>query len=102
MGLLKDHTREVRGLLVCLTNPKTLLFCGAFLPQFVTPGPDATRQLVLLAGTFFVVSTVLDSLWAMLAGRLRAPLVARARLRNRVTGGLMIGAGLGLALARRP
>ena len=92
----------LRGLLVCLTNPKTLLFCGAFLPQFVTPGPDATHQLVLLAGTFFVVSTVLDSLWAMLAGRLRALLVARARLRNRVTGGLMIGAGLGLALARRP
>jgi threonine/homoserine/homoserine lactone efflux protein len=96
------RTIYLRGLLVCLTNPKTLLFCGAFLPQFVTPGPDATRQLVLLAITFFVVSTVLDSLWAMLAGRLRALLVARARLRNRVTGGLMIGAGLGLALARRP
>jgi homoserine/homoserine lactone efflux protein len=79
-----------------------LLFCGAFLPQFVTPGPDATRQLVLLAVTFFVVSTVLDSLWALLAGRLRALLTARARLRNRVTGGLLVGAGLGLALARKP
>jgi homoserine/homoserine lactone efflux protein len=91
-----------RGLLVCLTNPKTLLFYGAFLPQFVTPGPDATRQLVLLAVTFFVVSTALDSLWAILAGRLRTLVVARARLRNRLTGGLIIGAGLGLALARRP
>ncbi len=96
------RTIYLRGLLVCLTNPKTLLFCGAFLPQFVTPGPDATRQLVLLAVTFFIVSTVLDSLWAVLAGRLRAVLAARARLRNRLTGGLMIGAGLGLALARRP
>jgi homoserine/homoserine lactone efflux protein len=95
------RTIYLRGLLVCLTNPKTLLFCGAFLPQFVTPGLDATRQLVLLAVTFFVVSTVLDSLWAVLAGRLRAVLAARARLRNRLTGGLMIGAGLGLALARR-
>lgn len=92
----------LRGLLVCLTNPKTLLFCGAFLPQFVTPGPDATGQLMVLAITFLVVSTVLDSLWAMLAGRLRALLAARARLRNHVTGGLMIGAGVGLALARRP
>jgi homoserine/homoserine lactone efflux protein len=92
----------LRGLLVCLTNPKTLLFCGAFLPQFVTPGPDATRQLVLLALTFFAVSTVLDSLWAILAGRLRSLLVARAKLRNRVTGGLLVGAGLGLALARKP
>jgi threonine/homoserine/homoserine lactone efflux protein len=92
----------LRGLLVCLTNPKTLLFCGAFLPQFVAPGADTMHQLVLLAVTFFVVSTVLDSLWALLAGRLRALLVARARLRNRVTGGLLIGAGLGLALARKP
>ncbi len=107
LGQVRPQARSVRtiylrGLLVCLTNPKTLLFCGAFLPQFVTPGPDAPRQLVLLAVTFFVVSTVLDSLWAMLAGRLRAVLAARARLRNRLTGGLMIGAGLGLALARRP
>jgi threonine/homoserine/homoserine lactone efflux protein len=29
-----------RGLLVSLTNPKTLLFDGAFLPQFLTPGAD--------------------------------------------------------------
>jgi threonine/homoserine/homoserine lactone efflux protein len=96
------RTIYLRGLLVCLTNPKTLLFCGAFLPQFVTPGADTTRQLMLLAVTFFVVSSVLDSLWALLAGRLRALLVARARLRNRVTGGLLVGAGLGLALARKP
>src|ERR1700720_647169 len=27
-----------RGVLVALTNPKTLLFYGAFFPQFVTPG----------------------------------------------------------------
>ena len=39
-------------------------------------------------------------LWAILAGRLRALLVAHARLRNRLTGGLLIGAGVGLALAR--
>jgi threonine/homoserine/homoserine lactone efflux protein len=107
LGQVRPQARSaraiyLRGLLVCLTNPKTLLFCGAFLPQFVTPGPDATRQLVLLALAFFAVSTVLDGLWAILAGRLRSLLVARATLRNRVTGGLLVGAGLGLALARKP
>jgi homoserine/homoserine lactone efflux protein len=91
-----------RGFLVGLTNPKTLLFYGAFLPQFVTPGPDAVRQLALLALTFIAVAVVFDGLWAILAGRLRSMLVAQARLRNRLTGGLLIGAGLGLALARRP
>ena len=61
-----------RGFLVGLTNPKTLLFYGAFLPQFITPGPSAARQLLLLAVTFLVVAVLLDSVWALLAGRLRA------------------------------
>ena len=37
-----------RGFLVGLTNPKTLLFYGAFFPQFITPGPTAaTRRRML-------------------------------------------------------
>lgn len=91
-----------RGFLVGLTNPKTLLFYGAFFPQFITPGADAGEQLLLLAVTFLAVAIVCDSAWAILAGRLRALLVAHARLRNRITGGLLVGAGLGLAMARRP
>ncbi len=91
----------VRGFLVGLTNPKTLLFYGAFLPQFVTPGPTAADQLLLLAATFLVVAVVLDGLWAVLAGRLRTLLAVHARLRNRLTGGLLIGAGVGLALAHK-
>jgi homoserine/homoserine lactone efflux protein len=92
----------VRGFLVGLTNPKTLLFYGAFLPQFITPGPTAPDQLLLLAVTFLVVAVILDSGWALLAGRLRVLLMAHVRLRNRLTGGLLVGAGVGLALARRP
>jgi homoserine/homoserine lactone efflux protein len=92
----------VRGLLVGLTNPKTLLFYGAFLPLFVTPGPTALEQLLLLAVTFLAVAVVLDGVCAILAGRMRALLGMCTRLRNRLTGGLLIGAGLGLALSRRP
>ncbi|WP_395712440.1 LysE family translocator [Reyranella sp.] len=92
----------LRGFLVGLTNPKTLLFYGAFLPQFIVPGPTASDQLLLLAATFLAIAVVLDGVWALLADRLRALLVAHVRLRNRLTGGLLIGAGVGLALARRP
>ena len=91
-----------RGLVVGLTNPKTLLFYGAFLPQFVTPGPTAGDQLLLLAASFVAIAIVCDGTWAVLAGRLRRLLLAHVRLRNRITGGLLVGAGLGLALARRP
>jgi len=91
-----------RGFLVGLTNPKTLLFYGAFFPQFIVPGPNAADQFLLLAVTFLVIAVVLDGVWALLAARLRTLLVTHVRLRNRVTGGLLMGAGLGLALARRP
>ena len=89
-----------RGVLVALTNPKTLLFYGAFFPQFVTPGDTQARQLVLLLATCLVVAVVIDSGWALLAARLRRLLAARGRLRHRLSGGLLIGAGLGLAVAR--
>ena len=92
----------LRGFLVSLTNPKTLLFYGAFLPQFVAPGPEAAGDLVLLAATFVALACVLDSGWALLAGRLRGLAAMPARLRNRIGAAFYAGAGLGLAFARRP
>lgn len=90
-----------RGFFVSLTNPKTLLFYSAFFPQFVNPERDASAQLVVLSATFLALALMLDSTWAVLAGRARPFLVMRAKLRNRVSGALLIGAGLGLALARK-
>jgi homoserine/homoserine lactone efflux protein len=91
----------LRGLLVSLTNPKTLLFYGAFFPQFVDPAGDVPLQVALLSATFLALAVLLDSAWAVLAGRARGLLAARARLRNRLAGGLLIGAAAGLAAARR-
>jgi homoserine/homoserine lactone efflux protein len=91
----------LRGFLVSLTNPKTLLFYGAFLPQFVTPGASLTGQLAALSGTFLVIAVVLDGAWALLAGRFRTALAVNAKFRNRLTGALLLGAGVGLAFARK-
>lgn len=91
----------LRAFLISLTNPKTLLFYGAFLPQFIAPDQPVGRQLALLCGSFFVVHITLDSGWALAAGRARRVLAMRGRLRNRLSGGLLIGAGVGLALAHR-
>ena len=55
-------THGMRGFLVGLTNPKTLLFYGAFFPQFVTPGPDVPLQLLTLAVTFLAIAIVLDEI----------------------------------------
>jgi homoserine/homoserine lactone efflux protein len=95
------RTIALRGFLVGLTNPKTLLFYGAFFPQFLDPHRPIGPQVGLLCATFLVIAVVLDSGWAVVAGRARYLLAARPRLRNRLSGGCLIGAGVGLALAHR-
>jgi len=90
-----------RGFAVSLANPKTLLFYGAFFPQFISPDAAALPQSLVLAATFLALAILIDSGWAVLAGRARFALARHGRLRNRLSGGLLIGAGIGLALARR-
>jgi threonine/homoserine/homoserine lactone efflux protein len=87
------------GFFVSLVNPKTLVFYVAFFPQFMT-SPGQARQIWLLAATFVAIAAVVDSGWALLAGRLRPLLFRHARLRNRLTGAVLIAAGAGLAAAR--
>lgn len=92
-----------RGFLVSLTNPKTLLFYGAFFPQFVAPdAAPLAPQLALLSATFLAVAVALDCCWALAAARLRGVLALRGALRNRLTGSFFLAAAAGLALARRP
>jgi len=91
----------VQGLLVMLSNPKVLLFFGAFIPQFVDPNGAYVRQVVLLGGTFMAVATLCDSAYAVLVGRLGLKLSGRRmRLVSRLSGGLLVGGGLWLARAR--
>ncbi len=89
-----------RALLVSLTNPKTLLFYGAFFPQFITPGPNVAAQVALLSAVFLALAVTLDSLWAFAAAWARGALAVHGGLRNRLSGGMLVGAGVGLALAR--
>ncbi|MCP4329862.1 MAG: LysE family translocator [Alphaproteobacteria bacterium] len=90
-----------RGFWVSAANPKTLMFYGAFFPQFIAPGGNVSGQLIVLAVTFLAVAAVLDSAWAVFAGSAQRLLADRARLRGRLTGTFLIGAALGLALARK-
>jgi threonine/homoserine/homoserine lactone efflux protein len=89
-----------RALLVSLTNPKTLFFFGAFFPQFIAPNRDAATQVEVLAVAFLMVAMLIDAGWALLAARARVLLRSHGRLRNRVSGGFLVGAGAALALAR--
>ena len=90
-----------RGVVLALLNPKTLLFNAAFLPQFVGHGSDASGQLVILAAVFMLVIVVGDALWAVFAASARGWLGGIGHLHNRISGGFLVGAGIGLAMSRR-
>jgi threonine/homoserine/homoserine lactone efflux protein len=91
----------LQGLLVLLSNPKLLIFFGAFLPQFMDMSRDHTSQATLLGVTFMAVAGVTDGAYALLAGRARTLFSARrTRLVSRVSGSFMIGGGIWLALTR--
>jgi len=92
-----------RGLAVSLLNPKTMLFHAAFLPQFIDPAGDPLTQMAVLGLTFIVIAALIDGFYALAAAR-AARLLAignRRQVTDRITGSLLIGAGIGLALARR-
>jgi len=93
----------LEGVLVSLSNPKVLLFLGAFLPQFVDPARDPVWQLSLLAGLFVVVLAAVDVAYTLALTRARATLdAARLRLLDGAAGVLLLLGGLALAMARRP
>ena len=89
-----------RGCFVAAVNPKTLLFSAAFLPQFVHAGGGIPGQLTVVAVVFLTVLVIGDLLWAAFAGSARSLLEKHAAARNRLTGGFLVAAGIGLALAR--
>ena len=88
-----------RGCLIAAVNPKTLLFNAAFLPQFTGGGTIA--ELALVAGIFLTVLLIGDLLWAFFASAARPLIRESSQTRNRVTGGFLVAAGIGLALSRR-
>jgi threonine/homoserine/homoserine lactone efflux protein len=91
-----------QGLLVIWSNPKALLFFGAFIPQFIDPSGDALMQTLLLGSIFMITATVLDSGYALAAGRAGQWLTGhKVRYLERISGSFLIGGGLWLALSRK-
>lgn len=100
---VSTRSRYAHGLAVALSNPKVLLFLGAFFPQFVDPSRDPGPQLAVLAVLFVVVLALVDLTYTLLIARARRAFDAR-RLStlDAAAGGLLIAGGLVLATARRP
>ena len=93
----------MRGFLISLTNPKTILFFSAFLPQFVIASENYYVQILLLSLSFVILATLLDSCYALLSSKLvRITKNGNlARLQNGFSGLLFLGAGAWLVSINR-
>jgi threonine/homoserine/homoserine lactone efflux protein len=102
-GPVKSNRRlMLDGFLVIWSNPKALIFLGAFLPQFVSREGAAFPQVMLLGLFFMLTAGATDSIYAFLGGRARGLLSqARVRLLSRVSGGILMAGGVWLALVRK-
>ena len=95
----------VQGFIVGVTNPKTMVFFAAILPQFVDPSAGhASLQMIILGAVFAAIALAMDSVWGMAAGTVRSWFARSARRLDLVGGaaGLtMVGLGVGLAVSSR-
>jgi len=89
-----------QGLLTALSNPKALLFYGAFLPQFIDPGRPLWLQFVVMAATFVLVEVLVEYILALAAHRIRHVLQRIGRSFNRVCGSLFMAMGAALPMTR--
>lgn len=89
------------GMTVGVTNPKTMVFFVAFLPQFTDPSGPVGLQTLLLGGVFAVMACASDSLWALGAARARDWFARRPTRLDGLSvagGAMMLGLG-GVMLA---
>jgi threonine/homoserine/homoserine lactone efflux protein len=93
----------VQGLIITIPNPKSLIFIAAFLPQFIDAARPLGLQFIFIVPTFLVITFVVTSVWALVAGKASGFLQGQQAFQSvmRTAGGLMIIAGAGLAMARR-
>jgi threonine/homoserine/homoserine lactone efflux protein len=95
----------VEGFIVGVTNPKSLVFFAAILPQFVTASSGhLPTQLMVLGLVFVLIALISDSAWVFVAGTARN-WFARSPRRLQIVGGagglMMIAVGVRLACTGR-
>lgn len=93
----------VQGLVKQLANPKSVLFFGSLLPQFVTPGRTTLADLLLLGATCAVIEIPILAAYAAVSARGGALFARPGQIvwRERLSGVALIAVGGLLATMRR-
>ena len=90
---LKNFTA---GFGITISNPKTIIFYGAFVPVFVEPTNLNINNILLLATIIAIVVSVVIGFYAYLASRAKQLFKSEIAMRNinRIAGTVMFGAAV--------
>jgi threonine/homoserine/homoserine lactone efflux protein len=113
-GLERDRDRDGRrsrsdlaglrdGLLTSLANPKLAVFFVALFPQFVPHGAAVLPAALVMAGVIVTFDLIWYSTLALIVHRAKRAFVEGpwSRRLERLTGAVLVGLGVRLALERR-
>jgi threonine/homoserine/homoserine lactone efflux protein len=97
------RSHYLSGFIVGASNPKAIVFFTALFPQFIATDAPLIPQYLIFASTFVVMELSWLLFYAYLGARSSNWLLAkgRAKLFNRLTGGVFIGAGALLSFTNR-
>src|SRR6516164_5636263 len=100
---VSGHAALREGLLTSLANPKLAVFFVALFPQFIPRGAAVLPCALAMVGVILVLDLLWYSLLAMLVARAKRAFVAGGwgQRIERLTGAVLIGLGVRLALERR-
>ncbi|MDP2574625.1 LysE family translocator [Vibrio penaeicida] len=91
------------GFIVGSSNPKAIIFFTALFPQFIDPQLSLLTQYSILASTFAVMELSWLLIYAYLGAKSSNWLLqsGRAKLFNKLTGGVFVGSGILLSTTSR-
>ena len=102
MFYISEICRAGKGFTVNTTNPNALIFYAAFFPPFLNPSVPVAPQLLVMGATFVSILIVVALIYALIADRSRTLFTTpkQRKTQSRISGSLLIGAGVLLATVR--
>jgi threonine/homoserine/homoserine lactone efflux protein len=102
---LSNRKIFLQGVITNVLNPKVALFFLAFLPQFIHAGSkDAPWQILFLGVWFNIGGTLVNIAVSMLFGKIGRWLSQSPRFvqwQERITGAMLVGLGIKVALSSK-
>ncbi len=97
------HHAFLKGFVVHLANPKTMLFFGALLPQFIDVEKPMLLQVLIIGFILLFTQAIVSIAYGVMGERIRAKVRSSyiGRRINIISGFLFMAAGVWLATMRK-